>query len=125
MSYIPDLEGRKWWHVADFAYNKSLPENFDAVMVGWIGDKILSKGHVSVETMRKLEWAYDNRVIDQAWLGEHECEICANHTDRGEILIIDGKNMYVAPRMIVHYIKAHSYRPPKEFLSAVNKINEV
>ena len=37
MSYIPDLEEREWWHVVDFAYNNSIPENFDAVMVGWIG----------------------------------------------------------------------------------------
>jgi hypothetical protein len=72
MSYIPDLEEREWWHVVDFAYNNSIPENFDAVMVGWIGDKILSKGNVPVETMKKLEWAYDNRAIDQACLGEHE-----------------------------------------------------
>lgn len=125
MSYIPDLEEGEWWHVVDFAYNKSIPDNFDAVMVGWIGDKIISKGNVSAETMARLEWAYNNRVIDQGCLGEHECEICRNHTDRGEILIIDGENMYVAPRMIVHYIKAHSYCPPKEFLSAVDKIHEV
>jgi hypothetical protein len=30
--------------------------------------------------------------------------------------------MYVAPRMILHYILAHSYRPPQEFLDAVAKI---
>ena len=125
MSYNPDLEEREWWHVVDFAYSNSIPENFDAVMVGWIGDKILSKGNVPVETMKKLEWAYNNRTIDKACLGEHECEICKNHTDRGEILIIDSEKMFVAPRMIVHYIKAHSYCPPKEFLRAVDKINEV
>jgi hypothetical protein len=125
MSYIPDLEKGEWWHVVNLAYSKSIPDTFNAVLVGWIGDKIPSTGNVSAETMKKLEWAYENRVIDQGALGEHECEICNDHTDRGEILIIDGENMYVAPRMIVHYIKVHSYRPPEEFLIAVDKINEV
>ena len=117
MSYIPDLEEGEWWHVVNLAYSKSIPDTFNAVLVGWIGNKILSKGNVSIETMKKLEWAADNRDIDQGSLGEHECEICNNHTDRGEILIIDGEIMYVAPRMIVHYIKEHSYLPPKEFLN--------
>ena len=125
MSYTPDLEETEWWHAVDYSYDRSIPESFNAVMVGWLGNKIPSLGKVSTETIKKLEWARDNRVIDQAWLGEHECEICNNHTDRSEILIVDGGKMYVAPRMIVHYIKAHSYRPPEEFLSAVDRINEV
>ena len=125
MGDIPDLEEKEWWHVVDLAYNKSIPENFNAVMVGWLGSKIPSTGEVSTKTINKLEWALANRAIDQAWMGEHECEICNKHTDRGEILIIDGEKMYVAPRMILHYIKSHSYRPPKEFISAVDKIDEV
>ena len=122
MSYIPDLEETEWWHEVDFAYNKSIPENFNAVMVGWLGSEIPSTGEVSTETLKKLEWAYVNRAIDQGWLGEHECEVCNNYTDRGEILIIDGDKMYVAPKMILHYIKVHSYHPPEEFIDAVNKI---
>lgn len=35
---------------------------------------------------------------------------------RGE----DGK-WYAAPRMIVHYVEAHGYRPPEEFIKAVMK----
>ena len=93
-------------------------------MVGWIGDKIPSVGEVTNDIIEKLEWAYDNRAIDQGWLGEHDCEICNNYTDRGEILIIDEDKMYVAPKMILHYIKEHSYRPPEEFLEAVDKISD-
>jgi hypothetical protein len=62
-------------------------------------------------------------LFNEGCLGEHECEICHNHTDRGEILIIDDDKMYVAPQMILHYIKDHSYRPPKEFMDAVDKIS--
>ncbi len=95
------------------------------ILGGCIGDKILSTGNVPAETLKKLEWAYNNRDIDQGALGEHDCEVCNNHTDRGEILIIDGEIMYVTPRKIVHYIKTHSYLPPEEFLLAVDKINEI
>ncbi|MFC1489144.1 hypothetical protein ACFL6B_04775 [Thermodesulfobacteriota bacterium] len=123
MGYISDLEETEWWHVIDYAYSKSIPEKFNAIMVGWLGSKVPHEGKIETQTIKKLEWARDNRTIDQAWLGEHECEICNNYIDRGEILIIDGEKMYVAPRMILHYIKEHSYRPPEEFLEAVDKIN--
>ena len=123
MSYTPDLKKTEWWHEIDFAYSKSIPEKFTAIMVGWIGNRIPSTGKVLKEIIEKLEWAYDNREIDQGWLGEHECEICNNYTDRGEILIIDDDKMYVAPKMILHYIRDHSYRPPEEFIHAVDKIN--
>lgn len=125
MSYLPDLKKCVWWHSPNLAYDPSIPSEFNAVLVGWIGDKILSTGNVPAETLKKLEWAYNNRDIDQGALGEHDCEVCNNHTDRGEILIIDGEIMYVTPRMIVHYIKTHSYLPPEEFLLAVDKINEI
>jgi len=125
MGYIPDLEESEWWHVADYAYDTSIAENFNATLIGWLGSEIHSIGKISPETLGKLEWAADKRGIDQGSLGEHECEICNNHTDRGEILIVDGEKMYVAPRMIVHYIKEHCYHPPEEFLRAVDKIDEV
>ena len=122
MSFIPDLEKTEWWHEISFAYGKSIPEKFTAIMVGWLGNTIPSAGEVPNEIIEKLEWASVNRTIDQGWLGEHECEVCNNYTDRGEILIIDDDKMYVAPKMILHYIKGHSYRPPQEFIDAVDKI---
>jgi len=123
MSYTTDLDKAQWWHEAALAYSRSIPGNFTAIMVGWIGDSVPSVGIVRNDIIEKLEWAYNNRTIDQGWLGEHECEICNTHTDRGEILIIDGDRMYVAPKMILHYIKDHSYHPPEEFINALNKIN--
>jgi hypothetical protein len=74
--------------------------------------------------------AYDSALPEQfratmvGWLGEHRCEICRNHTDRGEILILYGNRMYVAPRMILHYIKAHAYRPPEEFLKVMQALDD-
>jgi hypothetical protein len=123
MSYIPDLKQSEWWHVLDLGYSRSIPEKFDAIMVGWLKDRIPSFGDVSSEIIEKLEWAAENRVIDQGWLGEHDCEICHAYTDRAEILIIAADKLYVAPKMIVHYISAHGYCPPQEFLDAADKID--
>ncbi len=123
MSYTPGLEETEWWHEINLAYSKSIPEKFTAIMVGWLGNSVPTTGEVSPENLEKLEWVYENRIIDQGWMGEHECEICNNHVDRGELLVIDGDKMYVAPRMILHYINEHAYLPPKEFLNAIGNIH--
>jgi len=73
MSYTPDLKKTEWWHDIAFAYSKSIPEKFTAIMVGWIGNRIPPSGKVSNKIIEKLEWTYDNRTIDQGWLREHEC----------------------------------------------------
>ncbi|MCP4289974.1 MAG: hypothetical protein GY792_37100 [Gammaproteobacteria bacterium] len=122
MSTVPDLTQTEWWHTPELAYSSSLPERFDAVMVGWLGDEVPTTGVVSDEIIEKLRWACDHHTIDQGWLGEHECGICQSYSDHGEVLIADGDKMYVAPRMILHYVEAHAYCPPQEFLDAVAQI---
>lgn len=122
MGFIPDLEKIDWWLDVAFAYSKSIPESFSAIMIGWLGNSIPSSGETPGEFLERLEWAYEQREIDQGWLGEHECEICNNCTDRGEILIVDGHKMYVAPKMILHYVKDHSYLPAEEFMEAVKMV---
>ncbi|MFC1580268.1 hypothetical protein ACFL4N_05085 [Thermodesulfobacteriota bacterium] len=122
MGFIPDLEKADWWHEVGFAYSKSIPESFSAIMIGWLGNTIPSSGEIPGEFLKRLEWAYEHRAIDEGWLGEHECEICNSCADSGEILIVDGHKMYVAPKMILHYVKDHSYLPPEEFMEAVEKM---
>lgn len=34
-----------------------------------------------------------------------------------------GWGTYIAPDLIIHYIERHSYRPPKDFLEALEMIN--
>jgi len=122
MGYIPDLEECDWWHSPGLAYDSALPEQFRATMVGWLGNEVTTSGEVSGEILEKLEWACQHLTIDQGWLGEHRCELCQDHTDRGEMLILYGSRMYVAPRMILHYIKAHAYLPPEEFLKVMQAL---
>ncbi len=123
MSAIPDLTPSEWWHNPELAYSTSVPERFDAVMVGWLGAAVPTTGTVSGEIVSRLRWACDHLTIDQGWLGEHECQICENFSGRGEVLVAGcGDKMYVAPRMILHYIEVHAYCPPQEFLDAVVRI---
>ncbi len=122
MGYFQDLQKVEWWHEPSFAYSDSVPGEFDALLIGWVGDEVLSSGKVADEILTKLEWAYEHRTLNQGCLGLHDCEICNQNSDGGEILIMDGDTSYIAPKMLLHYIKAHSYLPPQEFLDAVEKM---
>ncbi|MBX9951474.1 MAG: hypothetical protein K2Y39_20055 [Candidatus Obscuribacterales bacterium] len=53
--------------------------------------------------------------------GLHECEYCWQNTCSGALLFpsVDLQKLFIAPPMISHYIEAHSYFPPEEFVEAV------
>ena len=65
--------------------------------------------------------------------GVHFCELCrfsggpgsvkfGEHTVRigaDDLFVPDGDICWIAPTTIVHYVDAHSYRPPDEFMAAV------
>ena len=56
----------------------------------------------------KIEGVFDYKIIRDCPKGN------------GEIHVLGVKGvMYVAPTLIFHYIDAHNYMPPKEFLDAV------
>lgn len=58
--------------------------------------------------------------------GFHQCDLCQFQFEyRGErgssnIFIPHSEKIYVCPELITHYINAHFYRPPREFLEAVS-----
>ncbi|MCE7006301.1 hypothetical protein LWC34_26180 [Kibdelosporangium philippinense] len=52
--------------------------------------------------------------------GFHFCEFCSRYRGTGEIHVVGASGIrYAAPMLIIHYIFAHRYRPPKEFVEAV------
>jgi len=53
--------------------------------------------------------------------GFHECELCQFQPALGtaNIFVPYEGNIYVAPELIVHYIAAHRYKPPRIFIDAV------
>jgi hypothetical protein len=96
----------------------------DAVAVGWLENGYPFKtGPVPRALLSKLcKLAKDPK--NPMW-GFHECDICTTSWRKrpqgnGEIHVVgsDG-TAYVAPTLIVHYIKAHNYLPPKDFVEAV------
>jgi hypothetical protein len=48
--------------------------------------------------------------------GVHRCEICGQATSHGEFFIDLNGVRYILPNMVVHYVEAHGYAPPAEFL---------
>lgn len=105
-----------------------------ALNVGW-----LERGHVfpqavpSAEIVGKL-WALCRTPIN-ATRGTHECEFCDADPHsyfeirqdneviglgHAEIWVFDGAvTVYVAPTLIYHYITAHHYAPPTQFVNAL------
>jgi hypothetical protein len=41
------------------------------------------------------------------------------HPGTGEIRVLGESDIYAAPDLILHYITAHNYQPPEEFVQAV------
>ena len=54
-------------------------------------------------------------------MGLHSCDLCDRDPvhDKRELAVPAGAVLYVAPAMIGHYIDTHGYRPPDEFIRAV------
>jgi hypothetical protein len=52
------------------------------------------------------------------------CEYCSEWgtevgMGNGEIWVVKGETLYIAPYLIIHYIEEHNYQPPEEFIDAV------
>lgn len=100
-----------------------LPLSCEAlVAVGWLGrDSEFEKGAVTEEFVRKL-----SELTREPWqpvvsAGFHSCDLCQFDGPRStnNVFIPFKAKIYVAPTAIVHYIKAHWYRPPELFIEAV------
>jgi hypothetical protein len=55
------------------------------------------------------------------FMGPHECDLCQFGGEFGisNIFIPHNGKIYVCPQLITHYINAHHYLPPNEFIEAV------
>lgn len=104
-----------------------------AVNVGWLDNKHrFPTGSVPTEFLPRLTKFYRRRVHQTR--GFHPCEFCDASSpfptvavDGREIglgtseIIVPGREdvCYVAPDLLFHYVVAHAYLPPKEFVDAV------
>jgi hypothetical protein len=51
--------------------------------------------------------------------GGHTCELCQKARDGRNVLVPALDVLYVAPAMVVHYMRDHQYLPPAGFSAAV------
>lgn len=105
--------------------------------VGWLSiDHPFKNGIVPAETIAKFK-ALDARGRMFLAAGHHACEFCPHLANRhpahsfeyeGETFFLGSAEIwvtssagicYVAPNLIIHYIEAHQYLPPEEFIQAV------
>jgi hypothetical protein len=94
----------------------------NAIAIGWIGgdDLLRNVGDVPVEVVKILK----DYEVKNLCRGTHMCEYCSEWgvtraTGNGEIWVVKGDKLYIAPYLIIHYIEEHKYQPPAEFIDAV------
>ncbi len=123
MAYFPDL--------APYAYaNRSHP---GVLHVGWLdAGEPYTRGKVDRRVFAKLKRLAQHPV--ERYRGYHHCPYCTRLTSliyftdqrksNAEIRVTLEGVTYAAPTLIVHYIRAHRYRPPDVFLRAVEAAPE-
>ena len=104
-------------------YAVELHTSVRACSIGWLEDTIPTTGVVSPNLLAALEHFNSFHFVDEGELGYHECGLCREMAvqSRGEFWIERDGIRYVLPRLVIHYIGDHGYRPPLEFSSVVEK----
>lgn len=123
MTYYSDL--------SDYSYSAhALP----MLNVGWLAaGHEFEKGEVAREIFDALLMLADQQR--NIMRGLHYCDFCGEESPiRMVAPVVDGSvwlgmgeirirslegTVYSAPSLVLHYIQAHNYRPPEEFLEAV------
>lgn len=78
---------------------------------------------IFIEKLVELREQFKLAFPEFSFRGLHECSMCENGgglNDSHVNLFIPGKKVvYLAPGRVDHYIQAHEYLPPQEFIEAV------
>ena len=133
MTYFPDG--------SPYAYGRKSDPG--VVHVGWL-DNVhpYAKGTVDPRLIEKMRLLARHPV--ELYRGKHTCELCTDppslvkttllnkvvlnpewtrwadlRSSNGEIRVSGAGIVFAAPVLIVHYIGAHGYLPPEQFLKAV------
>ena len=112
--FIPDMSER--------TYAPEMHEGIEVRSVGWLGEDVPRKGVTPPRIIETLRCFRRINQHDDNDLGDHECEICGKESSHGEFWIEAGGVRYVLPVMVFHYIDAHRYVLPSEFVSIIEEI---
>jgi len=151
MTFIPDLQPVKHdstnWVYPDpdpapiYVGPGALPPFATLLPIGWLGNRVETRGETPEECIRILLDAYEaGHLFSDGSMGVHTCELCppislgsrvscpvtwngrqVSLYGHGHYLILHGDSLFICPALILHYILDHQYRPPREFLEAVVK----
>ncbi len=91
--------------------------------VGWLErDEEFSVGPTSFAVYQRLQEFAKEPWQPFIFAGSHSCELCQYEGERSgtaNIFIPFEKRIFVCPELILHYMNAHQYQPPKVFCDAV------
>ena len=89
--------------------------------VGWLdAQHPFQRGKAPSQFVDRLRTLVHNSVHQTR--GFHQCSFCTDPTARGSAeILVTGETgaRYAAPTLILHYVEAHKYLPPAEFIAAV------
>lgn len=89
------------------------------VAIGWLeAGHPFSQGEVDSNDLATLRDLCTNPWAPFACAGPHQCSLCGNAWNSENLFVPAVDVVFACPAMIVHYIEAHQYRPPDEFLAA-------
>jgi hypothetical protein len=94
--------------------------------VGWLAASQPYRSGVidqpALEIIRQFAARWQQSVAALAWpvaAGFHTCELCGAARATGNFGVPGDSVLFVCPEMICHYISAHNYLPPAQFLDAI------
>jgi hypothetical protein len=100
--------------------------------VGWIERPGFPTGSVPKQCIDALVAALPVGIFDDGYRGFHSCVLCGEAfpavkwrrrsiglQGHGHFLLRHEDVVYMAPALILHYILAHHYQPPEEFIAAL------
>ncbi len=88
--------------------------------VGWLSSSHpFDQGRVDEATLAKMATLVADGWVHVVAAGPHLCELCSKVRNASNVLVPSANFLYVAPAMVVHYIRDHGYEPPGAFLRAV------
>lgn len=111
MTYFEDL--------TPYTYLQPEDEEPNTVNIGWLDPAHdFPTGVTTEEFQAKLELLCMRQV--KRTRGFLHCPFCQGlERSSSEMRVAHGGKVYAAPSLVHHYVVAHAYRPPDEFIAAV------
>lgn len=114
MTHIPDLAPCTYFDQPNRQLSRRL------IAVGWL-HRFEPYTHGSISPGQRVKLG---ELLMDPWnpfdfLGSHRCECGRSRAGYNNLFIPSPRGVYASPELIDHYIDLHTYRPPDEFLEAL------